>query len=182
MGLGALAATAARGVSDRLSNESPDRPNENTSLTTMARIQLLEIDESCILACDIDDAMRHLDSADAIRAWFSARRFKSTVIVATPTTTVTIDNVRERWLSAQNALVIDGQLGHLRLHGHLTVRAIVRSINDGHVEPGTEIWVHVELEQSNEADRSTSALRDIIGRGLTHIRHELDTTCKPNYD
>ena len=56
---------------------------------------LLEIDESCVVACDIDEALRHLSSADAIRAWFSARRLNSSVTVTTPTATVTIDDIRE---------------------------------------------------------------------------------------
>lgn len=139
---------------------------------------LLEIDESCVVACDIDEALRHLSSADAIRAWFSARRLNSSVTVTTPTATVTIDDVREYWVAAQNALIVDGHLGNAHIHGHLTVRAVILSTKDGRVGPGTEIWAHVELEQSTGAAHAASVFRDIIGRGLSHLRHELDTISK----
>lgn len=142
----------------------------------MTRVRLLQIDESCILACDIDEAIRHLDSTNAIRAWFSARRIKASVTVTTPSTTLTIDDIREQWLPAHNALVVDGHIGNARIHGHLTIRAVVRSISTGLVDPGTEIWAHVELQQPNPGPNLEPALRHIIGRGLAHIRHELDTT------
>lgn len=145
----------------------------------MPRHELLHIDESCVLACDIDEAIQHLDGVEAVRGWFSAQRCTSSVTATTPSATVTIDNVDERWLPTHNALVVDGLIGIARINGHLTVRAVVRSTSDGGIDSGTEIWVHLELETSRCAATVEPALRDVIERGLCHLRYELDASSTP---
>ena len=142
----------------------------------MPRHELLHIDESCVLACDIDDAIQHLDSVEAVRGWFSARRCAASVTATTPSATVTIDHVVEQWLPTHKAFIADGRIGPARINGHLTVRAVVRTISDGGIDAGTEIWVHVELEKSTDSAKVEPVLRDVIERGLRHLRHELDTT------
>ena len=145
----------------------------------MPRHELLHIDESCVLACDIDDAIQHLDSVEAVRGWFSARRCAASVTATTPSATVTIDHVDEQWLPTDKAFIADGHIGTTRINGHLTVRAVVRTTPDGGIDTGTEVWVHVELEQSTDAATVEPALRDVIERGLSHLCAELDTTSTP---
>lgn len=148
----------------------------------MPHHELLHIDESCVLACDIDDAIQHLDSVEAVHGWFSAQRCTSSVTATTPSATLTIDNIDEQWLPTHKALLVHGRIGTARINGHLTVRTVVRSTSDGGIDTGTEIWVHVELEKSRCAAIVEPALRDVIERGLSHLRYELDTTCTPDSD
>ncbi|MDW3215473.1 MAG: hypothetical protein R8G01_15835 [Ilumatobacteraceae bacterium] len=135
-----------------------------------------------MLACDIDDAIQHLDSVEAVHGWFSAQRSAASVTATTPSATVTIDHVDEQWLPTAKAFIADGRIGTARINGHLTVRAVVRTINDGGIHAGTEIWVHVELEKSTDSAKVEPVLRDVIERGLSHLRHELDTTSNLDSD
>lgn len=148
----------------------------------MPRHELLHIDGSCLLACDIDDAIQHLDSVEAVHGWFSAQRSAASVTATTPSATVTIDHVVEQWLPTQKAFIADGRIGTARISGHLTVRAVVRTINESVIDTGTEVWVHVELEKSTDAVTVEPVLRDVIERGLSHLRAELDTTSTPDSD
>jgi len=52
--------------------------------------------------------------------------------------------------------------------------AVVSSISNGHVQHGTEIWVHAELGHGNQTRRVARIITAAITHGLGHLRLELD--------
>ena len=66
-------------------------------------------------------------------------------------------------------LTIDGRLGDVWLHAHLTVFGVVPSVIDSHVDVATEIWVHIELSNGPDAQQISTVMRAVIAHGLDRL-------------
>lgn len=83
-----------------------------------------------------------------------------------------LERTNESMYRTDQVLTVDGTVGDVRVHAHLTIFAVVRSISDGHVNHGTEIWVHVELgprSQGRHVARVVkSAIREVSNTCASH--------------
>ena len=113
----------------------------------MTAAELTLIDDQVLVACTVDEAMQLLDGPDPIAAWFRATRNETTTTITSAEGDCVLERTSERWHPTDQALTIDGRIGDIHVHAHLTLMAVVHSISDGHVNHGTEIWVHAELGQ-----------------------------------
>ena len=90
-----------------------------------------------------------------------------------------LERTNESMYRTDQVLTVDGTVGDVRVHAHLTIFAVVRSISDGHVNHGTEIWVHVELGPRSQGRHVARVVKSAIARGLEHLRLALDNTSNP---
>lgn len=87
-----------------------------------------------------------------------------------------LERTHEQWLPADGALLVVGTAGALQFRAHLTMRAVMRPGAHPYLQPGTEIWTHVELGPANRATQASAVIREVLRLfGLDHLRLELDT-------
>lgn len=140
----------------------------------MTAAELTLIDDQVLVACTVDEAMQLLDGPDRIAAWFRATRNETTTTITSAEGDCVLERTSERWHPTDQVLTIDGRIGDIHVHAHLTLMAVVHSISDGHVNHGTEIWVHAELGRGSQARRVARIITAAIAHGLEHLRLELD--------
>jgi hypothetical protein len=142
--------------------------------------ELTLIDNQVVVACTVDEAMQLLDGPDQIASWFRAARDETSTTITSTRGDCVLERTFERWEPTDQVLTIDGRIGDVAVHAHLTLMAVVHSISNGHVQHGTEIWVHAELGHGKEARRAARIITAAIARGLEHLRLELDRS--PNVE
>lgn len=140
----------------------------------MTAADLTLIDDQVVVACTVDEAMQLLDGPDRIASWFRATRHETSTAITSNRGGCVLERTSERWLPIDQVLTVDGRIGDVAVHAHLTLMAVVHSVSDGHVQPGTEIWVHVELGRGSQARRAARIITAAIAHGLEHLRLELD--------
>ena len=132
------------------------------------------IDDHLVVACPVAEVSRRLSDHSKIAAWFSgAVESTSTVVTTIAGQRLAIENVRERWMPNDQMLTIDGRLGDVWLHAHLTVFGVVPSVIDSHVDVATEIWVHIELSNGPDAQQISTVMRAVIAHGFDRLSIEL---------
>ena len=136
--------------------------------------ELTLIDDHVVVACSIDEAIRLLDGLDRIASWFRATRHDTTTTIRSSRGDCELERTSEWWEPPNQVLTIDGRIGDVAVHAHLTLMAVVSSISNGHVQHGTEIWVHAELGHGNQTRRVARIITAAITHGLGHLRLELD--------
>lgn len=137
--------------------------------------RIVHVDEYVVVACRPQDALTYLDGPIAISAWFGAQRHGSRTTISSPAGHLVLERAHEEWLPDAGALVVVGTSGDLWFRAHLTVRAVMQPGAHPYLEPGTEIWTHVELGPAHLASRPSTVIRDVLWHGLDHLRLELDT-------
>jgi hypothetical protein len=85
-----------------------------------------------------------------------------------------LERTSERWVPTDLVLTVDGRIGDVPVHAHLTLIAAVHTISNGHIQHGTEIWVHAELGRGNHTRRAAKIITAAIAHGLDHLRLDLD--------
>lgn len=141
--------------------------------------ELILVDDHVVVACTPGEAMACLQDPAAIAAWFGAHRHGARTTVHSPAGQLALDRDQERWEPADGVLTVDGRAGPVRIHAHLTVRAVIRPDAHHRLHQGTEVWVHAELAPASQAQRVSAVLRQVIHRGLEHLRLEFDTHACP---
>jgi hypothetical protein len=134
----------------------------------------LELDEHVVLACGTREAEAFFSGAAAVAAWFGARRGQEGTVLPTRPRPLEFRRRNEEWLLVPHGLVVDGTIAGLRCSAYLTVQAVAAPRPGMPLAAVTEVRVHVELEGRAGAGRCASSIRDVICRGLEHIRLELD--------
>lgn len=155
------------------------RPGRRSAIGDVVSDALVLVDDHIVLACTPGEAMACLHSPAAIAAWFGAQRHGARTTIHSPAGQLTLDRDHERWEPADSVLTVDGRAGPVRIHAHLTVRAVIRRDAHHHLHRGTEVWVHAELAPASQAQRVSAIIRQVILRGLEHLRLELDTHSSP---
>ena len=136
---------------------------------------IVYIDEHVVLACLPQDALSCLDGPMAIAAWFGGHGCGSRTTIGSAAGDLVLERAHEEWLPDAGALLVVGTTAELWFRAHLTVRAVMRSGAHPYLQPGTEIWTHVELGPATRASRPSTVIRDVLRFGLDHLRLELDT-------
>ena len=136
--------------------------------------EMIQIDDSVVLACSPPDASAYLDHPDAIAAWFGARREGNRTTIRSSTGDLELHREREEWRPSEGVLTIDGSAGPVRFHAYFTMRPSIRPEPGNYLHEVTELWVHVELGPAAQAAGMASTARVAIRRGLEHLRLELD--------
>ena len=140
----------------------------------MTTMELTLIDNQVVVACSVDEALQLLDGPDQIASWFRAARDETSTVITSSRGDCVLERTSEWWHPADQVLTVDGRIGDIHVHAHLTLMAVVHSISDGHVNHGTEIWVHAELGRGSQARRVARIITAAIAHGLEHLRLELD--------
>ncbi|MGE0304396.1 MAG: hypothetical protein AB7H92_04155 [Microbacteriaceae bacterium] len=140
----------------------------------MAARELTFIDDRVLLACAIDEAAQLLGEPIQVADWFRAVRTESSTTIRSPIGNCVLERTHERCNTTDQVLTLDGNIGDVAVHAHLTLMAVVHSIADGRIRHGTEIWVHAELSHGSQTRRAARIISSAIGHGLEHIRLELD--------
>lgn len=135
---------------------------------------LVLVDDHVTVACALSEAVACLQSPAAIAAWFGVLRDDARATLVLPDGELAIERESELWEPALAALTVDGRAGPVRIHAHLTLRAVIRSDPHHHLSEGTEVWVHAELAPASQAQRVVAVIGEVIHRGLEHLRLELD--------
>lgn len=136
---------------------------------------IVYIDEHVVVACLPQDALSCLDGPMAIAAWFGGHGCGSRTTIASAAGDLVLERAQEEWLPDDGALLVVGTTADLWFRAHLTVRAVMRPGAHPYLQPGTEIWTHVELGPANRASRAIAIIQDVLRFGLDHLRLELDT-------
>ncbi len=136
--------------------------------------ELILIDDHIVVACTVGEAMQLLDGPDQIASWFRVARHATSTSITSSLGDCVLERTSERWLPANQVLTVDGRIGDVAVHAHFTLMAVVHSISNGHVQPGTEIWVHAELGHGSQTFRVARIITNVFERGLEHLRLELD--------
>lgn len=132
------------------------------------------IDDHRVVACPVGEVSRSLSVHSKIAAWFSGTvESASTTVTTAAGQRLVVENVSERWMPSDQMLTIDGRLGDVWLHAHLTVFGVVPSLIDAHVDVATEIWVHVELSDGPDTQQISTVIRAVIAQGLERLSIEL---------
>lgn len=146
----------------------------------MNATELTLIDRHIVVACTVDEALALLDGPDQIASWFRSSRTPTSTTITTTRGECVLERISERWEPTDQVLTLDGRIGDVAIHAHLTLMAVVNSISNGHVQHGTEIWVHAELGHGKHARHVARILTAAITHGLEHLRLELDRS--PNVE
>lgn len=138
------------------------------------------IDDHLVVACPVAEVSRRLSDHSKIAAWFSGTvESTSTVITTAAGQRLAVENVRERWMHNDQMLTIDGLLGDVWLHAHLTVFGVVPSVIGAHVDVATEIWVHIELSNGPATQQVATVIRAVIAQGLERLSIEMGGPHRP---
>ncbi|MDP2291114.1 MAG: hypothetical protein Q8M22_07970 [Actinomycetota bacterium] len=140
----------------------------------MTAAELTLIDNQVVIACTVVEAMQLLDGPDQIASWFRAARGETSTRITSSRGDCVLERTSEWWHPADQVLTVDGRIGDIHVHAHLTLMAVVHSISNGHVQHGTEIWVHAELGRGSQARRVARIITTAFAHGLEHLRLELD--------
>ena len=140
----------------------------------MTTMELTLIDNQVVVACSVDEALQLLDGPDQIASWFRAARDETSTVITSRCGDCVLERTSERWLPTDQVLTVDGRIGDIAVHAHLTLMAVVHSISNGHVQPGTENWVHAALGRRSHTRRAARIITAAFAHGLEHIRLELD--------
>ena len=140
----------------------------------MTAAQLTLIDDQVVVACTVDEAMQLLDGPDQIASWFRAARDETSTAITSSRGDCVLERTSERWRPTDQVLTVDGRIGDVAVHAHLTLMAVVHSVSNGHVQPGTEIWAHAELGRGSQTRRAARIITAAFAHGLEHLRLELD--------
>ncbi len=132
------------------------------------------IDDRVVVNCTVEEALHVLDGPDQIACWFTAARTGTSTMIRSHRGTCVLAPNYERWNQTDQVLTVDGRIGDVAVHAYLTLRAVVHSIFDGHLQHGTEIWVHAELGPGRHTRRAAHIITSAISDGLEHLRLELD--------
>lgn len=137
------------------------------------------IDDNVVVTCPVADVGRLLGDHSMIAAWFSATVESTSTTISAAGQRLVVEDIRERWMPNDQMLTVDGLLGGVRLHAHLTVFGVGVSVTGAQVDAATEIWVHVELSNGPDAQQIATVVRAVIRLGLERLSAELGGAPRP---
>ena len=140
----------------------------------MTAAELTLIDNHVVVACTVDEAIQLLDGPDQIASSFGAVREETSTVIRSSRGDCVLERLSERWLPTDQVLTVDGRIGDVAVHAHLTLMPVAHSISNGHVQPGTRIWVHAELGPGSQTLRAARIFTAAFTHGLEGLRLKLD--------
>jgi hypothetical protein len=137
---------------------------------------VLFIDDHLVVACTPGDVLRCLAGPPATAGWFGGHRDGFRTTITSPVGDLVLQRAHEEWRPDDGAYSVVGTTGDLWFRAHLTVRAVIRSDADQRLLQGSELWGHVELGPAGQATHAGVVIRQVLRRGLEHLRLELDVS------
>ena len=141
---------------------------------------LILIDEKIVVSCPTRKAMTLLGGPGSIAAWFGANWDASATTIRSNRGDLIVKRTHEQWMPPPQLLSVDGAIGQVRFHGHVTLISYPREATADAPDDGIEIWVHVELSPTEMARCVASILQPVIVQGLEQLRLELDKPPNPS--
>lgn len=137
------------------------------------------IDDHLVVACPVADVSRLLGDHSKIAVWFGATVESTSTTITAAGQRLVVESIRERWMPNNQMLTVDGLLGDVRMHAHITVFGDVPSVTEAQVDGTTEIWVHVELSNDPDTQQIASVVRAVIAHGLERLSAQLGDPTRP---
>lgn len=132
----------------------------------------LERDYWLVLQVPLQELLPWLNTPAAVTSWFPAvhrdELGDGSVEIAVPGATI---SGSEQWIPESPAVVFTALNGSIS--AFLTIRAIIIS---GHPGTGTEVWIHLEAQDSPRSRGILRSFEPFIRSGLAYMESELGVT------